>query len=225
MFLANSLAEVEERLSSVFSARLPLRRNELGVDIVRSPIGLFIVRDDGANGSKLAKEIVKSFGYWHESTGHYFDLVFLGWGYDGPSPSGGPAIFNIDGFMSAIRSLEEVTTWRDNGMPQLIFTDFVFDVVKRTGRVDFERSIPLELTEALKAGKYEQIAPLFADVLSRVRVGVAEGQSPTFKVSDYLGFVQTRRTVWDILIKRLGEIAQWANRVLPLAVQDLRAKQ
>jgi hypothetical protein len=225
MFVAKSLAVLETTLSSVFSSRLPLRPAEHQVEFIRSPIGLFVVREDGANGSKLAQEIVKSFGYWNASTGHYFDLAFLGWGYDGPEPNGGPAYFELDWFMSAVRSLEQASTWRDNGMPQLIFTDFVFDVSTRQGRVDFERSIPLELTEALKKGKYEQIAPLFADILSRLKAGVAEGESPTFKVSDYLGFVQTRRTVWDVLVKRLGEIAEWGDRMRPLAVQDLRAKK
>jgi hypothetical protein len=137
MFIADSLTEIESKLSYVFSNRLPLRPDEHQVDIVRSAIGLFVVRDDGANGSTLAREIVSSFGYWDVSTGHYFDLVFLGWGYDGPAPNGGPAHFSLDGFMTAVRSLEEATTWRDNGMPQLIFTDFVFDVSSRQGRVDF----------------------------------------------------------------------------------------
>src|SRR5688572_3007481 len=99
MFCISSMRSVSDELSAVYAQRIG-RGSVPEAAIVTGPVGLFLVRDDGANATKLAHEIVASYGYWHERTGHFFDAVFLGWGFDGV-----PA-FDAQGFHACVSELE-----------------------------------------------------------------------------------------------------------------------
>jgi hypothetical protein len=69
------------------------------------PVGLFIVRKDGAAGSKLAEEVVGSFGYWNFRSGFAFDGVFLGWAFDGVP------VFRHEMFVRCLDDLELALDW------------------------------------------------------------------------------------------------------------------
>ena len=78
MFAISHLALVPNELARVYAGRIESPPGETSSDSIRGQVGLFLVRDDGANGTKLANEVVSSFGYWDGRTGQHFDCIFLG---------------------------------------------------------------------------------------------------------------------------------------------------
>ena len=219
MFVVDSVAFVSQLLSNVYSERIEPPLAGTQPPILRGAVGLFLVRDDGADGSKLAKEVVSSFQYWHARTGHHFDGIFLGWGYDGV-----PAYMNDD-FLRCVRELEEQLDWQYQGGSQLLLVDFVYDPSERLGHLDFSSVVSLDLSKLLEEKKYAQLAPLIEEVVRPLRDPPdAAGQSPTWRVSDYIAVLRTRRFVWQELIKKIGALLGWADDVANFAVRDLRRK-
>lgn len=218
MFAVESLRDAARLLAHVYQTRL---LTTLGGDAkpasVRGAVGLFLVRDDGANGSKLANEVVSSFGYWDARTGKQFDGVFLGWGYDGE-----PA-FLEQAFVRCVRDLEEELEWHYHGGAQLLLVDFVHDPRTGLGAFDFTSCVPVDLTRLLQEKKYAQLAPVIEEILRPLADWRPdEGPSPTWRVSDYIAAVRTRRFVWQQLVKKLGALLGWADELANFAVRDLR---
>ena len=58
MFGIEKLADVPTELSKTYAGRLQMGKLHPAHATLRGPVGLFLVREDGANGSKLAKEVV-----------------------------------------------------------------------------------------------------------------------------------------------------------------------
>jgi hypothetical protein len=219
MFAVENLASVSERLSNVYSERIKPAAESTQPAIVRGAVGLFLVRDDGANGTKLAKEVVSSFQYWHARTGHHFDGVFLGWGYDAA-----PAYLD-DAFLRCVHELEELLDWHYKGGAQLLLVDFVYDLNQRQGHLDFASGVSLDITKLLDEKKYPQLAPLIEEIIEPLRRPPEhEGLSPSWLVSDYIAALRTRRFVWQELIKKFGALLGWADDVANFAVRDLRRK-
>lgn len=219
MFVAKSVASVSEVLSDVYAERIEPPLAGTAPPIVRGAVGLFVVRDDGANGTRLAKEVVSSFQYWHARTGHHFDGIFLGWGFDGV-----PA-YNDDDFVRCVGELEEQIDWRYLGGSHLLLVDFVYDPSERLGHLDFSSAVPLDLSKLLDEKKYAQLAPLIEEIVRPLSVPSDDNaQSPTWKVSDYIAVLRTRRLVWQELIKKVGALLGWADDVANFAVRDLRRK-
>ncbi|WP_367847776.1 hypothetical protein [Rhodoferax sp. WC2427] len=218
MFAVENLALLEKHLSDVYAARIqPVEGT--AANLVRGAIGLFFVRDDGANGAKLAKEVVSSFRYWNTRTGHYFDGVFLGWGYDQ-----GPAYLD-EAFGTCVRELEQLLDWRYEGVAQLILADFVFRPSERQGHLDFSTCVALDLSKLLEEKKYAQLAPLIEEIVQPLRHATEGGtQSPTWQVSDYIAMLRTRKFVWQEIIKKVGSILGWADDMANFAVRDLRRR-
>lgn len=217
MFAVDHLNEVSQRLAGVYADRIEPPPTGMRAEPIRGAVGLFLVRDDGANGTKLANEIVSSFQYWHARTGHHFDGVFLGWGYDA-----GPTYLD-DAFITCVRELEELLDWRYQGGAYLLLVDFVYDPKDRQGHLDFSRGVPLDLSKLLDEKKYSQLAPLIEDIIRPLsNTPVDDGPSPTWRVSDYIGVLRTRRFVWQGLVKKLGALMGWADDVANFAVRDLR---
>ena len=50
------------------------------------------------------------------------------------------------------------------------------------------------------------------------------GILPTWRVSDYIAVLRTRRFVWQDLIKKVLALLGWADDVANFAVRDLRQK-
>jgi hypothetical protein len=219
MFVVDSVAFVSRLLSSVYAERIEPPAAGVQPVLVRGSVGLFLVRDDGANGTKLAKEVVSSFQYWNARTAHHFDGIFLGWGYDGV-----PAYVDGD-FHRCVQELEEQLDWRYEGGSQLLLVDFVYDPSERLGHLDFSSTVPLDLSKLLDEKKYAQLAPLIEEVVRPLRdTPDDDGQSPTWWVSDYIAVLRTRKFVWQELLKRVGALLGWADDVANFAVRDLRRK-
>ena len=219
MFAVESLGSVAQLLSNVYSERIEPAAEAEQLGVVRGAIGLFLIRDDGSNGSKLAKEVVSSFGYWNARTGHFFDGIFLGWGYDQQ-----PAYLD-SGFFSCIHELENLLDWRYEGGAQLILGDFVYSPAERQGHLDFSSCVSLDLSKLLEEKKYAQLAPLVEEIVRPLR-NHSNGQapSPTWRVSDYIAVLRTRKFVWQELIKKVGSLLGWADDVANFAVRDLRRR-
>jgi hypothetical protein len=218
MFVADSVARVSQELGRVYGDRIeqPAAATTQS-PLVRGAVGLFLVRDDGANGTKLAQEVVSSFKYWHARTGHHFDGIFLGWGYYGV-----PA-YDEGSFLRCVQELESELDWRYEGRAQLLLVDFVYDAAEQRGELDFSSTVPLDLSQLLDEKKYAQLAPLIEEIVRPLRDAPGDdGQSPTWRVSDYIALVRTRRFVWQELIKRMGVLLGWADDVANFAVRDLR---
>jgi len=220
MFMIQSLADVPARLSLVYGARL---RSDIFTDeapVLRGPVGLFLVRDDGAAGSKLAQEVVRSFGYWDSRTAHFFDGVFLGWGYDGITD------FNKQAFLGCINDLERDLDWKYRGGADLLLTDFVYDVRAHQGELDFSRVIPLDITELMEEKKLSQLSKLIEELVAPVRQDrLLVPETSVWEISDYIAALRTRKFFWEQLIKRIGDILGWVDQVAPYAVRDLRRDQ
>lgn len=219
MFAIDSVTSVSEKLSSVYANRIERPATGMQPVLVRGAVGLFLVRDDGANGTKLAKEVVSSFQYWSYRTGYHFDGIFLGWGYDQ-----GPVYMDY-AFLRCVQELEEQLDWSYEGGSQLLLVDFVYDPRERLGHLDFSSTVPLDLSKLLDEKKYAQLAPLIEEIVRPLRdTPNDDGQSPIYRVSDYIAVLRTRKFVWQELIKKFGTLLGWADDVANFAVRDLRRK-
>ena len=216
MFLIKNLQEAVSNLERVYSGRVAAKRCPEAAE-VRGPVGLFFVRQDGGAGSKLAEEVVASFGYWNLRSGHCFDGLFMGWGFDGV-----PA-FDEDAFVACVKELEHALNWRYDQAAQLLLTDFVYRPVAGTGHFDFSRSIPLDISGLLDAGRYSQLAPLMEQLIKPVeRDREAQAEVSVMEISDYQAFLEGRRRLWDELVKKFGLLLGWIDQITPFAVRDLR---
>lgn len=218
MFAVENVASLEKRLGEVYAERIKPDEGATSAP-VRGAVGLFLIRDDGANGAKLAKEVVSSFRYWNTRTGHYFDGVFLGWGYDQA-----PAYMD-EAFETCVRELEQQLDWRYEGGAQLILADFVYLPSGQQGHLDFSSCVPVDLSKLLEEKKYAQLSPLIEEIVRPLRdMPPAGAQSLTWQVSDYMAVLRTRKFVWQELIKKFGALLGWADDVANFAVRDLRRR-
>jgi hypothetical protein len=221
MFAMQSLDDARDLLSRIYDERLRGSPPPGELETLRFPVGLFLVREDGAGGSRLASEVVGSFAYWDARSGWFFDGIFLGWGFDGS-----PAYVGHDSFVKCVSELEGKLDWRYKGGAQLLLADFVF--VPRSGRGDFDFSsaIDIDITRLLEEEKLAQLGELMERLIRpmKKRKG-ADGATPTWQISDYLGALQTRRSMWKGLVEWLGPILGWADAMAPYAVRDMRKKE
>jgi hypothetical protein len=217
MFGIENLSAVPEMLSRIYSERVQKGKLTKGRKVIRGPIGLFVVREDGASGSKLAKEIVGSFGYWDARTEHFFDGVFLGWGYDMPNIH-----FLHSAFLQCVKDLEHELDWKYNGGAQLLLTDLVYDVASQKGYLDFSQVIFLDISGLLHAKKLRQLSNLIEELCAPSRDKDKSGNVGVWEVSDYIALLRTREFFWKYLVKKIGFVLGWADQVGPYAVRDLR---
>ena len=214
MFAIESIDSAERDLASIYLERIsdykPLKTDKL----IRGPVGLFLIREDGANGSILANEVIKSFKYWDSRTEHYFDGIFLGWGYDvGP-------VYIEDSYIACISELENKLKWQENGGSHLIITDYVFNIEKGTGEFDFSRTIPLDITKLLLKNEWDQLSDLIiGGLLTPIKKKQGAG---TWEISDYIAALKLREAFWKELAKKVGLLLKTVDVVKDYAVQDLR---
>ncbi len=214
MLAVKSLSEALQILGSIYQSRISVRECLNGTDLVRGPVGLFLVREDGANGSKLAKEVMGSFKYWDAKTAHYFDGIFLGWGYDA-----GPAYIEKD-YLACISDLEDKLHWRENGGSHLIITDFVFDLQTNSGIFDFSKCIPLDITRLLMKNEWTQLSELIIrGLLSPIKDNESAG---AWEISDYIAILKLREQFWKELVKKVGILFGAVDSVKEYAIRDLR---
>jgi hypothetical protein len=217
MFGIESLSAVPSELSKVYRMRLQSAVLPKGRKQLRGPIGLFLVREDGAGGSKLAKEIVGSFGYWDARTAHYFDGVFLGWGYDQQPVFIGDAAFN-----RCVDDLEAKLKWKYEGGAHLILTDFVYNVKSRIGSLDFSRTVPLNITALMEEKKLSQLSNLIEELREPFVNQTKIGDNSILQASDYLAILRARKQFWKYLLHKFGLVLGIIDSVAPYAARDLR---
>jgi hypothetical protein len=224
MFAIERLAAVPKKLSAVYTERLQTGALPPGHAILRGPVGLFLVREDGANGSKLAEEVAGSYRYWDARSSHFFDGVFLGWGFDGdqndPNARGA---FCSPGFERCVADLESELDWHSRGGAHLFLTDFVYDAASAQGHLDFSRTISLDISALLEKKNFPQLSFLVEELIAPVR-DTRGGQATTsvWEISDYILLLRTREFWWRELVKKIGTVLGWADTVAPYAVRDLR---
>jgi hypothetical protein len=218
MFAIQTVDQAATYLSGVYAERL--FGADLSVTSLRGPVGLFLVREDGAAGSKLAKEIVGSFQYWNARSEQFFDGVFLAWGYDGF-----PAYLGDEEFVACVQDLEAKLNWQYKGRAQLLLADFVYDVAQRRGDFDFSSTMDLDISALLDDKKIAQLGSLIEDLVRPAKT--AKDRDPTVQpsvwdISDYIAVLRTRRFWWHQLVHRVGTLLGWADDVMPYATRDLR---
>lgn len=213
MFAISTIGDAERELARVYGERFGNARQ-----VVRGPTGLFLVRDDGAKGSRLAKEIVGSFEYWDGRTAMSFDGIFLGWGVDG----GAPVPLGPDEFLATVMDLESRTTWRMTGTAALILVDYEYDPAKQRGHFDFSSATPLDLTEIINdSRKFDQLSDLIEEIV-RPRKDGAALTSDTIAVR--LQFAETRRAFWKRFVQKVGMLLGILDVAVTYAPRDLRKK-
>ena len=214
MFAIESLSQAEKIIGSVYQKRISFDEHTKAAGQMRGPVGLFMVREDGANGSKLAKEVMSSFKYWDSRTAHYFDGVFLGWGYDV-----GPAYLE-NRYLACISELEDKLKWRENGGSHLIITDYVFDLHNKAGSFDFSKAISLDITKLLLKNEWTQLSELIVNgLLTPVKNNRNAG---TWELSDYIAILKLREGFWDEIVRRAGYLLGVVDQVKDYAIRDLR---
>lgn len=214
MLVTSSLVDASQQLNQLFLERLFNNKVQAEKNqIIHAPVGLFLVREDGANGSKLAKEIVQSFAYWHATTAHYFDALFLGWGYaDKP-------VYENDAYVNCVKELEALLNWHDGGGSHLIVTNYVYDLNTHSGFFDFSQAIPLNITQVLKNNQWQQLSELMIQgLLTPIKQNSA---GDTWEISDYLALLNLRRIFWQALVKKLGHLLGLVD-VQQYALRNLR---
>ena len=187
MFAIERLADVPFQLSMVYNQRLGGKLSPEGLNHIRGPVGLFLVRKDGAAGSKLAEEVVGSFQYWHARTAHYFDGVFLGWGYDQ-----GVVYMGDKAFAQCVEDLEAEIAWKYEGGSHLILTDFVYSIGAKSGLLDFSRTIALNISALMEEKKLRQLSHLIEELRKPFREQANDGDASVLLASDYLALLRAR---------------------------------
>jgi len=214
MFALESLNHAEQILSNIFRDRLFDSENQDNNTILRGPVGLFLIREDGASGSKLADEIMKSYRYWDKKTSHYFDGVFLGWGYEGMP------VFLENQYIQCIEEFEDRLTWKDNGGAHVIITDFLYYINDQAGYFDFSKAIPLDITKLLKSNDWDHLNDLIIQgLLTPARDMDAAG---TWEISDYKAILKLRQQFWKKFVQKAGLLLSTFDSVKDYAVRDLR---
>jgi hypothetical protein len=224
MFAIETLGAVPEKLSAVYTQRVQAGALPPGHAILRGPVGIFLVREDGANGSKLAEEVAGSYRYWDARSSHFFDGVFLGWGFDGDqNDPGARGVFCGPGFAQCVTDLESELDWHYRGGTHLFLTDFVYDAASGQGNLDFSRTISLDISSLLDKKNFPQLSFLIEELIAPVR-DTRSGRATTsvWEISDYILLLRTREFWWRELVKKIGTVLGWADTVAPYAVRDLR---
>ena len=215
MFALENISTAEQILASIYQSRIGEKDFE-SKDVIRCPVGLFLIRDDGANGSKLVTEVMHSFKFWDHRTAHYFDGVFLGWGYDG-APE-----YLEECYMECVSDLENRLNWRDNGGSHVIITDYVFNIQKTSGFFDFSKAIPLDITKLLLKNEWTQLSELIiAGLLSPIK---DKDGGETWDISNYIATLKLRDAFWKELVKKAGLLLGVIDVTKDYAVRDLRKR-
>lgn len=219
MFAIEKLDDVREVLGRVYFERVLSGVYPASQKFLRGPIGLFLIKDDGSAGSKLAEEVVKSYMYWDGRSGSAFDAIFLGWGYDGI-----PAYLGADAYLRCVNDVEGALHWQYHGGSHLFIVDFVYrgDFI---GEIDFSKVISLNITELQKKQQLDQLGQLMEDIILPSKNLERElCDYPVDYLSDYVGLLRARKFFWTKFVQRLGFILGLADEVMPYAVHDLRRK-
>ena len=104
-----------------------------------------------------------------------------------------------------------------------LLTDFVYDVTRGEGRLDFSRTIPLDISELQSQKKLVQLGALMEELIRPARADRnTEPEKSVWEISDYVAFLRTRRWAWETMVKKLGALLGWADEIKPYAVRDLR---
>ncbi len=224
MFAIEKLADVSDQLSTVYTRRLQTGTLPPGHATLRGPVGLFLVRKDGANGSKLAEEVAGSYRYWDARSRHFFDGVFLGWGFDGDSNDPrAHGVFCAPGFEQCVTNLESELDWHYRGGAHLFLTDFVYDAASAEGYLDFSKTISLDISALLETKNFPQLGSLIEELIAPVRDNRSgKAETSVWEISDYILLLRTREFWWRELVKKIGTVLGWADTVAPYAVRDLR---
>lgn len=217
MFGIESLDDVSRELSGVYQTRLQTGRLPATRYQLRGPVGLFLVREDGAGGSKLAAEVVGSYQYWSDRSKHYFDGVFLGWGVEGGVP-----VFMPGAFFTCVEQLEGRLTWESKGGASLLLTDFIYDSLTCQGDLDFSRTIPLDISKLLEEEKLDQLSSLIEELIAPVRHQEGAGETSVWEISDHIALLGARELFWKKLVEKMGMLLEFADAIAPYAVRDLR---
>jgi hypothetical protein len=219
MFGIQNLAAVPKELGEVYAGRLQAGNLPHAYATLRGPVGLFLVREDGANGSKLAEEVVGSYKYWHLRSKHFFDGVFLGWGFDG----GDRGSFMPEAFEKCVADLESELNWKYRGGTHLLLTDYVYDVADGKGYLDFSRTMPLDISALLEKKNVGQLSYLIEELIAPIRdARGVQAETSVWEISDYIALLRTRTFWWQELVKKIGAVLGWVDAVAPYAVRDLR---
>jgi len=215
-----SLTEAIERLTSVARERVRGDPVPAGIDEVHVPVGLFLARGDRAGeGKVLAEQVVASYGYWHLDAGQDFDMVFLGWGYDG-IPT-----FQPTAFLDCVRELAQLANWRYGGETEILLLDFVVPVRAGAGRFAFDEVIWLPVEEMIRDKRLPHLDKLMNDLVVLTKgLKPQDAEGATWQLSDRIA--RSKQGLWLDGVKAalplgLGKVY---DGLRPYAVCDLTRK-
>jgi hypothetical protein len=198
------------------------------VATVRFPVGLFFVRGDRAgDGGTVASQVRASLTFWDLDSANSIDFIVAGWkrGHDGK------AAFDVNDFHSYVKEIESLRRWRYSGESDLLLLNFEFyvshvDLIPTripTGGFLFREVMVLPIEDLLRTERIGSIDGLVAE-LTRICAGrntSTEG-SPIWDVSDRIGYLRGKRSVWDAVKKTfLKDFATVYDELKPYVVCDL----
>jgi hypothetical protein len=168
------------------------------------------------------------------------DLVFFGWGREGDRIGFQP-IKKADGqaqgsesgfFIDCCREIEAQSKWRYSGETDILIVDFEVAVspdgrLADDGQFSFQHCIYLPVEQMVAEKQYRSLDHLVQEL---VRAGkevydADPMQAGVFEISDRIGWTRGRKSLWEVLKKKL--LKDWKkvyDDLRPFAVCDLRLR-
>ena len=219
---------MNEQMARRMGNRLVLTPPPKEVATVRFPVGLFFVRGDRAgDGGTVASQIRASLPFWNLDSADSIDFLVAGWNRG----DDGKAEFDVTDFHRYVKEVESLSRWRYSGESDLLLLNFEFSVSHVIwdapripgGKFSFREVMVLPIEDLLRTKKIGSIDGLIAELtrICEARSTSAEG-SPIWDVSDRIGYLRGKRSVWDALKKMfLKDFATVYDEVKPYVVCNL----
>ena len=224
MWATFDLEDVSRQLEGAIGDRLFHHPVADVVEALRFPVGFFFVRGDrGGEGSGLAEQVVKSYGYWNDDAGKYLDMVFPGWGKDGEV-----IVFDRAAFLGCREQLEAICRWQYSGQTDVLLLNYesrrTEDGTFAPPGPSFESCIWLPVEDMIRDGRIANLDQLMHELIVHARACWDDpAQGGVWQISDRIGFYRGRKKLWEKL-KDWLDLAGVYNELRPFAVCDLRPK-
>ena len=220
--ISNTSEHVQRRLYKLIQQRIKQSPLSAEVQTLRFPVGIFFARSRDVSGaSDIRAEIASSFEFWSKDSGEHFDMFFPGWYFHKNKLS-----FNTNRFMEYRQEIERNSKWRYSGETDLLILNFEYDTQSRKAQFAFDEVIILQVEAMIREKQIGSLSALLSLIHNAAKSSRGRGeQSVVWEMSDRLGFLRGRQSLWEALKKFiLKDFAQVYNNVRPFGVFDLRVR-
>jgi hypothetical protein len=216
----NSGEHLRRRMLKLIRSRVQRTTPPANAQKVRFPIGIFFARSRGTGeASDIREEMVSSFEYWSKDSGENFDMFFPGWYFQKETLR-----FNLGRFIEYREEIERKSKWRYSGETDLLILNCDYNLQTREARLGFDEVIILQVEAMIRDKRIGSLPALLSVIHNAAKASGERGaNSVVWEMSDRIGFLRGRQSLWDALKKFiLKDFSQVYDNVRPFGVFDLR---